>query len=62
MSSVDTQDPTSDDSSSPSQDFAEFSREEKLRRVNSGQPMDRERYDRVVALIMDKLRALEVEE
>ncbi len=63
MTSFDTPEQHSvEDPSSPSQDFADFCREEKIRRVNSGQRVNAERYDRVVALIMEKLHALETEE
>lgn len=43
----------------PTQDFADFCAQEKQRRIRAGEPFDPARYDRVVALVLSKLQALE---
>ena len=46
----------------PTHDFADYCEQERQRRINSGEPFDRDRLDQAIELVMGKLKALEVEE
>ncbi|MEO5343933.1 MAG: hypothetical protein H7842_11450 [Gammaproteobacteria bacterium SHHR-1] len=45
----------------PTQDFAEFCELERQRRQRAGENFDAERFDRVVELVLNKLRTLEAD-
>jgi len=62
MSETDVKSPPQENSpTTPSQEFSAYCESEFERRLNSGVEFDEKTYRRAMALVVDKLSALEVE-